>query len=95
MPHARNIVIHRRSVVGDHATIFHNVTIGGRDYNGYPLLGRGVLVGVASSVLGAIRVGDGARIGAHSLVIDDVPVGETVVGIPARMVHGGKGSIPE
>jgi len=88
LPHAQNIVIHRRSKVGSGVTILHNVTIGGRDYAGYPTIGNRVFLGVGSSVLGAIHISDGARIGAHAVVIADVPAGACVVGVPAHSAAG-------
>jgi serine O-acetyltransferase len=63
------------------------VTIGLRagDFQG-PVIGQGVHVGTGAKVLGPINVGAGARIGANAVVVDDVPPGATVVGIPARVV---------
>jgi serine O-acetyltransferase len=87
MPHARNIVVHRQSSVGSGVTLFHNVTIGGRDYSGYPAVGNQVLLGVGCSVLGSIDVGDGARIGAHALVTKNVPPNAVMVGVPAHPVR--------
>ena len=49
-------------------------------------LGSGVVVGAGAKILGAIRIGDGARIGANSVVIREVPNGRTAIGIPARLV---------
>lgn len=54
---------------------------------GFPTLGDGVQVMAKASVLGRVRVGDNAIIGAHAVVVDDVPVGATVVGVPARVVR--------
>jgi serine O-acetyltransferase len=52
-----------------------------------PIIGDRVYIGTGAKVLGPITVGDGARIGANAVVIDDVPAGATVVGAPARVVH--------
>ncbi|MFW6139600.1 MAG: serine O-acetyltransferase, partial [Spirochaetota bacterium] len=54
----------------------------------HPTLGNNVVVGAGAIVLGAIDVGDGARIGAGSVVIHDVPPGATVVGVPGRVGMG-------
>ena len=94
MPHARNIVIHRRSKLGEQVTLFHNVTIGGRDYSGYPVIGDRVLLGVGCSVLGSVQVGDGARIGAHALVTKDVAAGSVMVGVPAHPLESSPENVP-
>lgn len=84
MPHALNIVIHHNSVVGRQVTVFQNVTLGGRENSGYPVVADGACLYVGCSVLGAVRVGEGAAIGAHAVVMTDVPDGYTAVGVPAR-----------
>jgi serine O-acetyltransferase len=84
MPHALNIVVHRRSQIGRHVTIHHNVTVGGgRDYTGYPRIGDGAVLGVGSTVLGPINIGAGATVAAHALVLKSVPAGTTAVGVLA------------
>jgi serine O-acetyltransferase len=67
--------------------IMPGVTIGVRDGFRGPTIERNVRIGTGAKVLGAVTVGRGARIGANSVVIDDVPPGATVVGIPARIVR--------
>jgi serine O-acetyltransferase len=65
------------------------VTLGGTSLQRtkrHPTLGRDVTVGSGAAILGAITVGDGARIGANSVVVKDVPPNATVVGIPGRVV---------
>src|SRR5213076_2055150 len=52
-----------------------------------PTLGAGVVVGAGAKILGGFTVGDGARVGANSVVVKEVPAGATVVGIPARVVE--------
>ena len=87
--HGMGVVIGETAVVGDDCSIFQGVTLGGTGKQGgkrHPTLGNRVVVGVGSSVLGDIVVGDGARIGAGSVVLKDVPPGATAVGIPARVV---------
>ena len=53
----------------------------------HPTIEAGVLVGAGAKILGPIKVGAGARIGANSVVVEDVPPGVTAVGIPARIVR--------
>jgi serine O-acetyltransferase len=63
----------------------HQVTIGA-ERRASPKLGDDVFIGAGAKVIGAVTVGDGARIGANAVVIDDIPPGQTAVGIPARLV---------
>jgi len=81
------IVIHRRVVVGENCRIGHGVTIGGRsDHYEVPVIGNDVLVGVGATILGPVKVGDHATVGANALVIDNVPANAVVVGVPARVI---------
>jgi serine O-acetyltransferase len=69
--------------------IMPGVTIGLRERFRGPTIERDARIGTGAKVLGAVTIGAGARIGANSVVLDDVPAGATVVGIPARIVGGG------
>jgi serine O-acetyltransferase len=76
-------------VIGDGCTIYQGVTLGGTSLSHgkrHPTLGRNVTVGVNASVLGAIVLGDNAKVGGGSVVVKDVPANATVVGVPARIV---------
>jgi serine acetyltransferase len=87
--HQGGIVIHGCSVIGDECVIRQGVTLGNRHMNApfdAPVLGQRVNVGAGAKLLGGIQVGDGASIGANSVVLRDVPTGGTAVGIPARVV---------
>lgn len=57
--------------------------------NRAPIIGCDVLVGCGAKLIGPITVGDGARIGANAVVLDDVPAGATVAGVPAKVVKRG------
>ncbi|HEY5852209.1 MAG TPA: DapH/DapD/GlmU-related protein [Lysobacter sp.] len=86
------IVIHRRAVIGQRVNVGPKVTIGGRaGLDGAPVIEDDVLIGSGAQVLGPIRIGRGAKIGANAVVVRDVPAGATVVGIPARIVSHGNG----
>ncbi len=87
--HASGIVIGETAVVGDGCSFLHNVTLGGTGKasgDRHPKLGCNVSIGAGVSILGNFRVGDGAKIGAGSVVLREVPDSATVVGIPARIV---------
>jgi serine O-acetyltransferase len=88
--HGAGVVIGETAVLGDDVTLYHGVTLGGTSWSPgkrHPTLGDGVLVGAGAKILGPITVGAGARVGANSVVVEDVPDGMTVVGIPGRIVR--------
>ena len=88
--HGACVVIGETAVVGNDVTLYHGVTLGGTSWSPgrrHPRLEDGVLVGAGAKILGPITVGARARIGANSVVIEDVPPGLTVVGIPGRVVR--------
>ncbi len=90
--HGMGIVIGETATVGDDCLLYKGVVLGGTSLERrerHPTLGSGVVVGTNACVLGAIYLGDGARIGSGSVVIRDVPEGATVVGIPGRVVEMG------
>ncbi len=82
LPHPYGIVIHSRALIGERVTIMQQVTIGGKDLgeNVAPVIGDDVYIGAGARVLGAIRIGNGAMIGANAVVTRDVPPNTTVVG---------------
>src|ERR1051326_8905649 len=81
------IVIHRRGGIGENCRIGHSVTIGGGSgHPKGPLVGNNVLIGVGATILGPIKVGDHATVGANALVINDVPPHAVVAGLPARII---------
>lgn len=73
--------------MGENCSIIASVTIGMRNEWAFPRIGNHVFIGAGARVLGNIDVGDGAVVGANAVVIDDVPAGVTVVGIPARVIR--------
>ncbi len=90
MDHGMGIVIGETATIGDNCTIYHGVTLGGKgDSPGgkrHPDIGNNVMIGSGAQILGAIQIGEGARIGANSVVTRGVPAKVTVAGIPARVV---------
>lgn len=82
--HGSGIVVNPDTVIGTNVTLLHGVTLGNMSPDGgSPTIEDGVTVLVGATVLGPVRVGAGATIGAMSLVLADVPPNTTVVGIPA------------
>jgi serine O-acetyltransferase len=80
-----SLSIHPEAVLGDRVGVMHNVTIGTNMGPGAPVIGDDVFVGVNSTVLGPIRVGDRVRIAANTAVTTDVPDDSIVVGSPAKI----------
>ena len=89
--HGMGVVVGETAEIGDDCTIYQGVTLGGtslaKGTKRHPTLGRGVIVGANSQVLGGFTVGDGARIGSNAVVLREVPPGATAVGNPARVLH--------
>lgn len=92
--HGTGVVIGQTAVVGDDVTIYHGVTLGGVGRRGdtgpkrHPTIENHVMIGAGAQVLGNITIGTHAKIGANSVVTNDVPEGATALGIPARIVGG-------
>jgi serine O-acetyltransferase len=87
--HGMGVVIGETAAIGADVTIYQGVTLGGTSLahtKRHPTLGKNVTVGASAVVLGAIVVGDNARVGSGSVVVRDVPANATVVGIPAHVV---------
>ena len=88
--HGMGVVIGETSEIGDDCLIYKGVVLGGTTLEKkkrHPTLGNRVIIGSNSTVLGAITIGDGARIGSGSVVVKSVPPGATVVGVPGRIVE--------
>lgn len=86
MPHPNGIVIHPGAVIGPNCLIFQQVTIGAGSKPGFPKIGGHVDIGAGARILGGITIGDHVKVGANSVVIEDVPSNCTVVGIPGRVI---------
>src|SRR5271168_3214997 len=91
--HGLGVVIGETAEIGEDVYIYHQVTLGGTSSEHgkrHPTVGNNVIIGAGAKVLGAINIGDGARIGANAVVVAPVPAGVTVVGIPARAIQRGR-----
>lgn len=94
--HATSVVIGETSVVEDNVSMLHEVTLGGTGKetgDRHPKIRAGVLISAGAKILGNVEVGEGAKVGAGSVVLTDVPAHTTVVGVPARVV--GQAEVPE
>ena len=88
--HGMGVIIGETAVVGDRITIYHGTTLGGtgneKGVKRHPTVGNDVIIGSGAKVLGNINIGSNSKIGANAVVLEDVPEGATVVGVPARVV---------
>jgi serine O-acetyltransferase len=89
LDHATGLVIGETAVVGNNVSILQSVTLGGtgkEDGDRHPKVGDGVLISAGAKILGNISIGEGAKVGAGSVVLQDVPPHTTVAGVPAKVV---------
>lgn len=87
--HATGVVIGETAVVGDNVSMLHHVTLGGSGTGRgirHPTIGHGVLLGAGVTVLGPVVVGAGSKVGAGSVVVNDIPCHSVAVGVPARII---------
>jgi len=87
--HGTSVVIGETAVIEDHVSLLHEVTLGGTGKESgdrHPKVRRGVLIGAGAKILGNIEIGTGAKVGAGSVVLTNVPPHTTVAGVPARVV---------
>ena len=84
------MVIGETTEIGDNVTIYQGVTLGGTGKDTgkrHPTIGNDVVIGAGAKVLGPFKVGNGAKIAAGAVVLDEVPPNATAVGVPARIVR--------
>ncbi len=89
MDHATGIVIGETCVIGDNVSIMQSVTLGGTGKehgDRHPKVADGVLISAGAKILGNIHLGEGCKIGAGSVVLQDIPAHTTAAGVPARIV---------
>jgi putative colanic acid biosynthesis acetyltransferase WcaB len=86
--HGTGVVVHEAAVIGANCILRHGVTLGERRRGGgCPVLGDHVETGVHAIILGPVRIGDGAVVGAGSVVLEDVAPGTVVAGNPAKVIR--------
>jgi serine O-acetyltransferase len=87
MPHTNGIVINVHAKIGCNCDIYQQVTIG-ESNGGSPEIGDMVFIGPGAKIMGRVRIGDGARIGANAVVVKDVPAGGRALAAPAEILSG-------
>jgi len=88
--HGTGVVVGETAEIGNDVTLYQGITLGGRTLDEgkrHPTLGNNVVVGAGAKILGPFIVADDARIGSNAVVLDPVPAGATVVGVPGRIVR--------
>jgi len=88
--HGMGVVIGETTIIGDRVIIYQGVTLGGtgneRNFKRHPTIGNDVVIGSGAKILGPINIGDNVRIGANSVILQEVPKNCTAVGVPARII---------
>jgi serine O-acetyltransferase len=87
--HGMGVVIGETTEIGDNVTLYQGVTLGGTGKEKgkrHPTLGNNIVVGSGAKILGPLKIGDNAKIGAGAVVLKDVPPNSTVVGVPGKAV---------
>lgn len=94
--HIGGVHINPGAVIGRNLDCAHRVTLGSSAMGrgGVPVVGNDVYIGTGAALIGKIKVGDGAKIAANSLVISNVPAGATVMGVPGRIIMRPKAAAP-
>ena len=95
--HGTGVVIGETTIIGDNVTLYQGVTLGGTGKEcgkRHPTIGNNVMISVGAKVLGSFKVGDNSKIGAGSVVIEEVPPNCTVVGVPGRIVKQDNVRVP-
>lgn len=85
------VVISEHATVGERCMVYQHVTVGALEDGSKeaPAIGSDVVIGAGATLLGPIKIGDGAKIGAGAVVLKDVPAGATAVGVPAKIIGAG------
>lgn len=97
LDHATSFVVGETSIIEDNVSILHEVTLGGtgkEQGDRHPIVRSGVLIGAGAKILGRVEIGRCAKVGAGSVVLDDVAELCTVAGVPAKVVARGQANSP-
>ncbi len=96
--HGSGVIIGETTIIGDNCTLYQGVTLGGtgkEQGKRHPTLGNNVMVSAGAKVLGSFTIGDNSKIGAGSVVLEEVPPNSTVVGVPGRVVRRNNERLPQ
>ncbi len=96
--HGTGVVIGETSIIGDNVTLYQGVTLGGtgkEQGKRHPTIGNNVMISTGAKVLGSFTIGDNSKIGAGSVVLEEVPPNSTVVGVPGRVVKRNNEALPQ
>lgn len=96
--HGNGVIIGETTIIGDNVTLYQGVTLGGTGKEHgkrHPTIGNNVMISTGAKVLGSFHIGDNSKIGAGSVVLNEVPPNSTVVGVPGRVVKRGNVSLPQ
>ncbi len=88
--HGMGVVIGETAEIGENVTLYHGVTLGGKSLERvkrHPTLGDNVVIGAHAQIIGPVKIGDNSRVGAGSVVVNDVPDNCVVVGVPGKVVY--------
>ena len=88
--HGAGVIIGETCEIGDDVTLYQGVTLGGtgkEQGKRHPTIGNNVMISTGAKVLGSFKIGDYSKIGAGSVVLEEVPPGSTVIGVPGRIVR--------
>jgi serine O-acetyltransferase len=96
--HGAGVIIGETTIIGDNCTLYQGVTLGGtgkEQGKRHPTLGNNVMVSAGAKILGSFKIGDNSKIGAGSVVLEEVPPNSTVVGVPGRVVKRNNMHFPQ
>ncbi len=96
--HGNGVIIGETTVIGDNVTLYQGVTLGGTGKEHgkrHPTIGNNVMISTGAKVLGSFKIGDNSKIGAGSVVLEEVPPGSTVVGVPGHVVKRNNERLPQ
>ncbi len=96
--HGTGVIIGETTIIGDNCTLYQGVTLGGTGKEHgkrHPTIGNNVMISAGAKVLGSFKIGDNSKIGAGSVVLEEVPPNSTVVGVPGRVVKRNNERLPQ
>ncbi len=96
--HGNGVIIGETAIIGDNVTLYQGVTLGGtgkEQGKRHPTVGNNVMISAGAKVLGSFKIGDNSKIGAGSVVLEEVPPNSTVVGVPGRVVKRNNQALPQ